>query len=123
MHFSSRRNFTRMLDKACAISRKRSERRTDLELERLVLVACVFDDRQSVIKLERADRGDPLEAQTVAVPQAVCPSGRVAAAAPAVTAVHEREDAQRAVVAGAGQRERELDISDDHLRPADRVTC
>src|SRR5258705_13203662 len=76
--------------------------------------------RETQADLERSDGRNPRKAQAVAVAQAVC-ADAVALRAPYIAAVEEREDPQRAVVAGTRQRERQLDVADDHLRTADRI--
>src|SRR5476649_1359465 len=99
------------------------ERRTDLELELLILVAGVLRHRETQAQLEWADWRDPGQTETVTIPQTI--RARAGAAltriAPDVTAVEEGEDAQRAVITRTRQREGQLDVTHCHARTADRV--
>src|SRR5471032_2582221 len=99
------------------------ERRTDLELELLILVAGMFRHRETQAQLERADWRDPGQTETVTIPQAVRTRAGAALTriAPDVTAVEEGEDAQRAVITRTRQREGQLDVTHCHARTADRV--
>src|ERR1700731_1056650 len=100
------------------------ERCTDLELELLVLIAGMLRHRETQAQLERADRRDPRQTETVTIPQAVRAraGATLSRIAPDVTAVEEGEDAQRAVITRTRQREGQLDVTHCHARTADRIS-